>query len=90
MRDKSLTLIATLRFCFLDALSFKSSMADIVHFKMTDDRIAKDSGELSLLPSECKEKFMELKKEQGVILHDSLEQKERYAFKLLATAVTWV
>ena len=55
---------------------------------MTDDRIAKDSGELSLLPSECKEKFMELKKEQGVILHDSLEQKERYGFKLLATAVT--
>ena len=63
-------------------------MADIVHFKMTDGRIAKDSGELSLLPSECMEKFMELKTEQEVILHDSLEQKERYAPKLLATAVS--
>ena len=88
MRDKSLTLIAPLRFCFLDALNFKSNMADILHFKMTDDRIAKDSGELSLLPSGCKEKFMELKKEQGIILHDSLEQKGRYASKLLATAVS--
>ena len=88
MRDKSLTLIAPLRFCFLDALNFKSNMADILHFKMTDDGIAKDSGELSLLPSGCKEKFMELKKEQGIILHDSLEQKGRYASKLLATAVS--
>ena len=77
-------------FYFLDTLNFKSNMADIVHFKMTDGRIAKDSGELSLLPSECMEKFMELKTEQEVILHDSLEQKERYAPKLLATAVSWV
>ena len=77
-------------FCFLDTLNFKSNMADIVHFQMTDGRIAKDSGELPLLPSECKEKFMELKTEQGVILHDSLEQKERYAPKLLATVVSWV
>ena len=50
------------------------------------DKPKKNLGELSRLPIECKEKFMELKKEQGVILHDSLEQKERYVCKLLASA----
>ena len=71
----------------LDAANFKSSMVDIVHFKVRDDKVAKNSGELSRLPSECKERFMELKKEQGLILHDSLEQKERYASKLLVSTV---
>ena len=64
-------------------------MVDIVHFKVRDDKVAKNSGELSRLPSECKERFMELKKEQGLILHNSLEQKERYASKLLVSTVRW-
>ena len=74
----------------LDALNFKSNVADTESFKMRDSKPAKNLGELSRLPSECKEKFMELKKEQGVILHDSLEQKERYVRKLLASVVSWV
>ena len=73
---------------YLDALNFKSNMADTESFEMRDGKPAKNLGELSRLPTECKEKFMELKKEQGVILHDSLEQKERYVCKLLANAVS--
>ena len=78
-----------MRLCFLDAVNFKSNVANIVHFTVRDDKVAKNSGKLSRLPSECKERFMELKKEQGVILHDSLEQKERYASKLLVSEVSW-
>ena len=44
---------------------------------------------MSRLPSECKNKFMELKKKQGDILHDSLG-KERHASKLLVRAVSWL